>query len=92
MHNFFSIDREIDKADVTPEVAYALCYLNDHITSSSADCEEEFLAFTKALIHSQVRKWLAGLFYANRPSRAIPSLKQLHRWIVSSISHIRTSQ
>ena len=83
LDNFFTISREITKADITPEVAYALCYLDNHIDSSSVSCKEEFLAVIKSFICSKLSKWLVGLFHGSRSSHAIPSAKQLHGWVVS---------
>jgi len=83
LNRLFDKEQEINKADVTPDVAYALCYLDGHISAASPECQEEVLSFIKLFVHSRLAKWLIALFHVNRTSHAIPSAKQLCNWVVS---------
>jgi len=83
LNRLFDNGQEITETHITPEVAYALCYLDDHIKASSPKYNEEFLTFIKSFVSSRVAKWLIALFHARRASHAIPSAKKLFEWIVS---------
>ena len=82
MNKLFNISQVITKADITPEVTYALCYFDDHIVGSGTNSQNEFFSFIKAFIESRVGKWLVALFHSGRSSHAIPSVKQLCGWVV----------
>ena len=82
LNQLFSIDREITKADITPEITYALCYFDDHIIGASFEFRGEFLEFVRSFIQSQTQSWLVALYHSGRSSHAVPSTKWLHGWMV----------
>ena len=82
LSKLFNQAEEITRVVLSPEMTYATCYLDFHIASSHIDHRNELLMFTKSFIKSQVGKWLLALFHSSRCAHAIPSIKQLHNWVV----------
>ena len=82
LNKLFNTSREITPDDITPEVTYALCHLDEHMDSCTPESKIELLVYIKSFMNANIGKWLVSLFYSGRSSYAIPSIKQIHRWLV----------
>ena len=81
-----SIIKELPNDGAPPKacVTYAISYFDKHLCSSTPESRTEFLETIRTFAYSQIPKWLNQLQRAEVPEYAIPSIKQVYQWVVSS--------
>ena len=83
-----SIMNQLFQSYKVPEgdhVTYAICHFAEHLLGSAAESRMEFLENVRTFAHSQVTKWLVCLFQEVSHEHAIPSIKKVYQWVVSSL-------
>jgi len=72
-------------------VTYAICHFAEHLLGSAGESRMEFFENVRTFAYSQVAKWLVCLFQESSPEHAIPSIKKVYQWVVSSLVSMLTT-